>query len=323
MKFSMVRLRSPQVFDGSTLLTRSFRFAIWLIVVTAFVVSGCSSILGRGTRDRGPQKDVLATEPNIEPLVFIADYASGAINATGGMDVWMKTKKLDLYGVVTVYEPDDSFYLTEHHFEVYPWLNSIKVSAQEPLSRFVWQFSEGRFNVLEGDEKVDVSPSCLLSRAETGVSYRDYAEAILNAITAPLRFLDVSVGFIKEPGPVKMEGQWYYPIAQTYPAQKASGPGSEQMDVTPVEGPRPAGTQPYWSKVVFFQNRDSPASGGQGSLVDMVWFADIDQKKFLAVRGYDYEEVQEGGVLVPTRVEIFRTDARAVTEERLVKIDFK
>jgi len=309
------------IFDSCPPFVWRVKFAIWLIVVAAFIVSGCSSIfhrpssiLGpgtrdeeRGTRDLGPQKDVLVAEPNIEPLVFIADYASGAINATGGMDVWMKTKKLALIGVGTFFEPDDSLYLTEHHFEVYPWLNSIKVSAQEPLSRFVWQLSEGRFNVLEGDErdpalrepKVDVSTRI--------VSYRDYVEAILNAITAPLRFLDVSVGFIKEPGPVKMEGQWYYPIAQTYPAPKAIGPGSEQMDVIPVE--------PYWSKVVFFQNRDS-------SLVDMVWFADIDQKKFLAVRGYDYEEVEEGGILVPTKIEIFKTNARAVTEERLVKIDF-
>jgi len=309
MKFS--------IFNPSAPLRTGFRFAIWLIVVAAFVVSGCQQ-RHRVPAERGPQKDVSATEPNIEPLVFIADYASEAIEATGGMDVWMKTKKLELDGVVTFFEPDDSLYLTEHHFEIYPWLNSIKVSAQEPLSRFVWQLSEGRFNVLEGDEKSDVAPRV--------VTYRDYADAILNAITAPLRFLDVSVGFIKEPGPVKMEGQWYYPIAQTYRVQKASGIGSEQMDVTPVE--------PYWSKVVFFQNRDSPASGGQGSLVDMIWFAKIDQKsptlqsfgdgaKFLAVRGYDYEEVEKGGVLVPTRIEIFKTDARAVTEERLVKIDFK
>ncbi len=298
------------------------RNAVWMILVVAFVVSGCSSIFhlpssilgrgtrdeGRGTKDQGPQKDVLVAEPNIEPLVFIADYASGAINATGGMDVWMKTKKLDLDGVVTFYQPDDSLYLTEHHFEVYPWLNSIKVSAQEPLSRFVWQFSEGRLSLLEGDKKLEVAAKV--------VSYRDYADAMLNVITAPLRFLDVSVGFIKEPGPVKMEGRWCYPIAQTYPAPKAIGPGSEQIDVTP--------RQPYWSKVVFFQNRDS-------SLVDMVWFAKVDegprsagtQKKFLAVRGYDYNQVKEKGVLAPTKIEIFRTDARAVTEERLVKIDFK
>ncbi len=274
---------------------------IWLILATAFLVSGCG---------RRQKKDVSLSEPNIEPLVFIADYASDAIEATGGMDVWMKTEKLDLVGVVTVYEPvsawpsqdgpDNSLYLTEHHFEVCPLLNSIRILAQEPLSSFVWQFSEGRFSLLEGDEQLDVAPRV--------VSYRDYAEAILSVITAPMRLVDESVGFIKEPGPVKMEGIWYYPIAQTYSHRKVSGPGSEQMDVAPVE--------PYWSKVVFFQNRDS-------SVVEMVWFAKFDEKKFLAIRGYDYEEIEEKGVSAPTKIEIFETDARAVTEKRLVKIDFE
>lgn len=265
------------------------RNTFWLIVVMAFVVSGCQ---------KRQKKEVSVTEPNIEPLVFIADYASDAIEATGGMDVWMNTEKLQLDGVVTVYEPDDSFYLTEHHFEVYPWSNSIQISAQEPLSRFVWQLSNGQFSVLEGDEGIDI----------TVVSYRDYAEAILNVITAPVRFLDESVGFIEEPGPVKIEGLWYYPIAQTYSPQKVSGPGSEQMDIAPVE--------PYWSKVVFFQNRES-------SVVELVWFAKFDEKKFLAVRGYDYKQVEENGVLAPTKIEIFKTDARTVVAERLVKIDFR
>lgn len=287
-----------------------FRFAIWLIVVTAFVVSGCQ---------QRKKRDVTATEPNIEPLVFIADYASDTIKATAGMDVWMKTKKLELVGVVTIYEgsreegsqPDNSFYLTEHHFEIYPWLNSIKISAQEPQSRFVWQLSEGRLSLLEGDTKLDVAPTGLLSKTETGVTYRDYADAILNVITAPVRLVDESVGFIKEPGPVKMEGRWYYPIAQTYPAPR---PTSEEGRGTNDEGR--AAAQPYWSKVVFFQNKDN-------SLIDMVWFAKIDQKKFLAVRGYDYEEIEKGGILAPTKIEIFTTDARAVLEQRVVKIDLK
>jgi len=287
------------IFDSCPPFVWRVKFAIWLIVLSAFIVSGCRRV---------QKREILTTEPNIEPLVFTADYASGAIQATGGTHVWMKTKKLELDCVVTFYQADDSLYLTEHHFEVYPWLNSIKISAQEPLRRFVWQLSQGRFNVLEGDEKYDVSPKI--------ISYRDYAEAVLNLVAAPVRFLDELVGFIKEPGPVKMEGRWYYPIAQTYPAQKASGLASEQIDVTPVE--------PYWSKVVFFQDRDS-------SLVDMVWFAKVDegprsagtQNKFLAVRGYDYKEAEKNGVLVPTKIEIFRTDARLAKAERLVKIDFK
>jgi len=277
----------------------SLRFAIWLIVVTAFVLSGCQ---------KRQKKEMSATEPNIEPIVFIADYASGAIQATGGTDVWMKTKKLELDCIVTFFETGDSLYLTEHHFEVYPWLNSIKISAQEPLSRFVWQLSGEQFSLLEGDNQLDVVPRVL--------SYRDYAEAVLNLVTAPVRFLDEPVVFIKEPGPVKVEGLWYHPIARIYPVPpsgvpQASSPNSKQEDIKTV--------QPNFSKVVFFQNRDS-------SLVDMIWFADIDQKKFLAVRGYDNKPANGGeksGVLVPTKIEIFTTDARLAKAKRLVKIDFK
>ncbi|MFQ6036069.1 MAG: hypothetical protein ACE5NM_09535, partial [Sedimentisphaerales bacterium] len=231
--------------------------------------------------------------------------------ATGGMDVWMKTEKLALDGVVAIYEPDDSFYLTEHYFEVYPWSNSIRISAQEPLSNFLWQFSAGQFATLQGDNEKDVAPRV--------ISYRDYAQATLCIITAPVRLVDESVGFIKEAGPVKMEGQWYYPIVQTrfsIPPDRVGGQNPESGIQNQV--------QPYWSKVVFFQNTDS-------SLVDMVWFAKVEegprfagtQKKFLAVRGYDYKEVVENGVLVPTRIEIFRTDDRAVIGQRMVKIDFK
>ena len=314
------------IFDSCPPFVWRVKFAIWLIVVTAFVVSGCQ---------RRQKKEMSATEPNIEPLVFIADYASGAINATGGMDVWMKTEKSELDCVVTFFEPDDSLYLTEHHFEVYPWLNSIKISAREPLSKFVWQLSNGQFSVLEGSEAVDVWDPALREPSPSPFSYRDYAEAVLSIITAPVRFLDESAVFIKEPGPVKMEGLWYYPIARTYPAPR---PSSEEGRGTSYEGR--AGTQPYWSKVVFFQKKDN-------SLVDMVWLAATpdqvggegprsagtqksptlqsfgDGAKFLAVRGYDYKEVEKGGVLVPTKIEIFKTDARAVVAERLVKIDFK
>jgi len=136
---------------------------------------------------------------------------------------------------------------------------------------------------LEGAERVDALP--------VAIENRHLADAILNIITAPVRFLDKSFTFTKVPQPVKIEGQWYYPIER------------ERIFI---------GAIPYWSKVVFYQNRDT-------SLVDMLWFAG---EKFLAVRGYDYREVEKKGVAVPTRIEIFRTDADGVLQERLVKIDY-
>jgi len=275
--------------------------AVWLFILLFFVLTACESrLLLDKLGGQRPERELLAIGPDIETLTVAADYASHAVKATGGLDAWTKTKKLEFDGVVTFYHPDNSFYLTEHHFEVYPWSNSIRISAREPLTKFVWELTRGRFSVLQGDERADVSAMA--------VSYCDYAQAILSVVTAPVRLVDASVGFVKSPTPVKIEGLWYYPIEQTYLIERVTPDSIDKKDITPVER--------YWSKVVFFQNRDS-------SLVDMVWFADIEQKKFLAVRGYDYKQTREDGVLVPAKIEIFETDAQAVLKQRVVKIDFK
>lgn len=256
----------------------------------ALVVAGCGLLHKRDV-------DALASGPGVETLAIKADYASAAIEVTGGLQCWAKTRKLDFDCVVTVYRPDDSFYLTEHHVNVYPWSNSIRISAQEPLSKFVWQLSNGRFSVSEGNERADVSPMRGL--------YRDYAEAILNVTTAPVRFLDDSAGFIKAPEPVKMEGLWYYPIEQTQHIAPAASAARGRKHIAP-----------HWSKVIFYQNRDS-------LLVDMLWFADVGKERFLAVRGYNYKEVEKDGVSAPTQIEIFITDAHSVFKKRIAKIDVK
>jgi predicted small secreted protein len=266
-----------------------------LVLLTVFVVAGCEQSHRKG-------KDVLDYGPALETLAAPVDYAAEAIKATGGLQRWAKTTKLNIDCVVTLYQPDGSFYLTEHRFEVYPWSNSIRISAREPLSNFVWQLSNGRFSLLEGRERADVSP--------IAGSYRDYAEAILAATTAPVRLLDNSVRFIKAPEPVKMEGLWYYPIEWVRPVEQLRAPSDERRTTSK------AGTQPYWSRVIFYQNRNS-------SLVDMLSFAELDKQKFMAVRGYDYREVEEGGVLVPTKIEIFTTDARSIFKKRVATIDFK
>jgi hypothetical protein len=110
--------------------------------------------------------------------------------------------------------------------------------------------------------------------------------------TAPVRFLDKSVEFTRLSSPVKMEGLWYYPIERVS-----------------------SDDEPDLYKVVFYQNNDS-------SLVDMIRFVSVDGKNSLAVRGYDYRKVEKKQVLVPTKIEIFRIDAKGVLQERLVKIDF-
>jgi hypothetical protein len=106
------------------------------------------------------------------------------------------------------------------------------------------------------------------------------------------------VAFSKEPKPVKLEGLWYYPIERAAPAQRRGG------------------IEPYWSKAVFYQSTET-------SLIDMVWFSDIEPGKFLVARGYDYKKLEKDGVLIPMKIEVFKTDAPGVLKERLIKIDIK
>ena len=242
--------------------------------------------------------DVIVVEPNLV-VESLPDYVSRAIEATGGRQAWTEAKSLRLDCVVTFYKSDGSFYLTEQDYEIYPWLNSIRISATEPQGNFVWELSRGG---LEGGESWYTGiglPVQLCSK-------HYFTELILDITTAPVRFLDKPVVFTKDSRPVKMEGLWYHSIERVNP------------DKTGI-----------FSYAVFYQNRDS-------SLVDIIWFAGVDSSVIaseaqpsvaipisLAVRGYDYREVEKGGVRVPTKIEIFRTDAAGVLQERLVKIDSK
>lgn len=271
-----------------------------LIIIAACISAGCQQQV---------KEDAFAAEPNAEDVAAMAAYLSQAFEAAGGVQAWVRTKRLDLDGVVTFYRPDGSFYLTEHHFEVYPWSSSIRISAKEPVADFVWEFSPGKFRTVKGDAEENVAPM--------RVPYRDYAEAVLTVATAPARFLDSTARFVRDSAPVKMEGLWYWPVERLYPIQEQDEGGDQQILVGSAEADEdgPATPEPYWSKVVFYQNRES-------SLVNMLWFADVDEDKFLSVRGYDYAATREEGVLVPTKIEIFNTDALGVFKERMIEVDF-
>ena len=268
----------------------------WLVLMVLIAVIGIVAGCQQEYKEEPKAPiDVIVVEPN----VVVPNYASRAIEATGGLDAWTKAKKLRLDCVVTFYKSDGSFYLTEQDYEIYPWLNSIRISATEPLGTFVWELSRGG---LEGGEAWHTGiglPVQLCSK-------HYFTELILDIITAPVRFLDKPVVFTRDSRPVKMEGLWYYLIERVNP------------DKTGI-----------FSYAVFYQNRDS-------SLVDMIWFAGVDSSVIvseaqpsvaipisLAVRGYDYRELEKGGVRVPAKIEIFRTDAAGVLQERLVKIDSK
>ncbi|MHC4678852.1 MAG: hypothetical protein ACYTEK_09165 [Planctomycetota bacterium] len=254
--------------------------SVCLILAVGILMGGCKS-------DREDEEDavVLARGPALGALSAPSEYAAGAIDATGGMNAWARTKQLQLDCVVTFFRPDGSFYLSEQSYRIYPWSDSLEISAREPQGAFAWRLSKGQFEVLQGAERVGDLPLTVASRC--------FAEAILSIVTAPVRFLDSSAEFARQDAAVKMHGQWYHPIrTEAGPVEGSSGPATE---------------------IVFYQDRDS-------SVVDMMGFACAAKKKSLTVRGYDYEKVEKGGLAVPTRIEIYRgggADAR----DRLVKID--
>ena len=262
-----------------------FSKTIWMVLVVAFIFTGCQR------KYKEEAEDVLDSGPVLEAISVTPDYVVRAIESAGGWKAWTRTKELQLDCVVTFYQPDGSFHLTEHHHVVYPWSNSIQISAREPKGSFVWQLSKGKFDILQNGGQNDALPVVIGSN--------HFAEMILSVITIPARFLDESAEFSKETTGLKIQGQWYYPITRRS---------------KPVLGAEPEPAR-HLSKAVFYQDRDS-------SLVDMLLFADMTGEKFLAVRGYDYTEIEKEGVRVPVRIEIFRTDTRGNLQERLVKIDY-
>jgi hypothetical protein len=271
------------------------------MIVAACIAAGC--------QQQTKEDSFAAAEPNAEDVAAMAAYLSEAFEAAGGVQAWVRTKRLNLDGVVTFYRPDGSFYLTEHHFEIYPWSSSIRISAKESVADFVWEFSPSKFRTVKGDVEENVAPM--------RVPYRDYAEAVLAVTTAPARFLDSTARFVRDSAPVKMEGLWYWPVERLCPIEEQDEAGDQQVLVGAAEADEdgPATPEPYWSKVVFYQNRAS-------SLVNVLWFADVDEDKFLSVRGYDYAATRDKGVLIPTKIEIFDTDALGVFKERMIEIDF-
>ena len=172
---------------------------ICVILAAAIVLAGC----------RAQQKQeavVLARGPDLASLPAPSHDASAAIDAVGGLDAWTKTRQLKLECVVTFYRPDETFYLTEQSYDIYPWSNALEISAREPQGAFAWRLVKGQFEVLKGAERVKELP--------LNVAGRCFAEAILEIITPPARLLDKSAEFAGEETAVKLHGQWYQPISR-------------------------------------------------------------------------------------------------------------
>ena len=256
------------------------RIILWgLLLSTAFAVTGCQE---PQKLPAVPAADPLAYGPDVNSIVVTDNFAEQAIAATGGCEAWVKTKKLELDCVVTFYNKDGTYYLTEQYHDIYPWSNAIRVSSVEPQGKFVGLLLKDNFKAE--------------SPAQVRVQYdiRNMMYAVRYITTAPVRFLDKSVRFVKD-APVRMEGLWYYPIRCSMLSSQTTGNEPRQ--------------------VVFYQNRDT-------TFIDIIRFVNPVGMKSLMVRGYDYRIVKEAGLLLPTRIEVFKTNLIGVIQKRLLKIEY-
>lgn len=104
--------------------------------------------------------------------------------------------------IVTFYEPDGSYYLTEQRHQILA-ADSIEISAEEPQGDFICQLSGWNFKVLAGAKQIAGSPIAMCDRF--------FAQAVLDIIVAPFLIGDEPAdGETDERQPVKIEGQWYH-----------------------------------------------------------------------------------------------------------------
>ncbi len=255
-----------------------------LIVLIALALTGCGR---KAARESAPDLSLLATGPQRQPLPTPRAFVSAALDATGGLAAWERCRQIEFHAAVTACERDGCYYLTEHDFVVWPWSDSVQVTAREPRANLTWQIVRGRYHAARADPNTDVSPLRGLSR--------EYADAVLQIATAPVRMLEDRVLLGPRPATVQIVGQWYLPIDAKFKEQTAA---------------------PDWTQGIYFQSVDR-------SVVDMIWLGNPVTHKFIIARGYDYAPATNGGVLIPTKIEVFQSDPDADIGPRLALVDLK
>jgi hypothetical protein len=248
------------------------------------MLTGCGR---QASKEATPNFDLLARGPERAGLSSRYPFVSAALDATGGLTAWEQCKRIEFRALVTACEGNGCFYLTEHDFVLCPWSEAIQVTAHEPRADFTWQVVGDRHYAQQADPNLDVSP--LRSRC------CDYADAVLRITTAPVRMLETNAPLARRPAAVQITGQWYLPIDADYQAEKVGL---------------------YWTQGTYFQSQGKP-------LVDMIWLGNAGARKFLIVRGYDYAKEGASGVLIPTKIEVFQSDAEANIGPRLALVDVK
>jgi hypothetical protein len=250
------------------------------IVCTLFtfiVLTGCQ---------KSVKHENLAIDPMAQKVSVPPQFAYASIDKAGGLEAWGRVREIQLDCIVAVYDKDAGYYLTEQKYEIFPWSDSIVISGKESQASYEWQLKQGKFDVLKGTGQIN--------SLKNQIDDICFAEAILNLVAAPAKFLDKSVIYSRDTNAVNIQGRWCYPITSSL---SADGESSLSAGDT-----------------VFYQNRVS-------SLVDTILLTCGSNNAFFLVCGYDYRPIQEGEISIPSRIEIYTAGKEGESQRQLFRID--
>jgi hypothetical protein len=228
----------------------------------------------------------LAVDPLAETVAIPSEYATEALDKTGGLVEWGKVNQIQLKCIVTFFNKDAGYYLTEQSHKIYPWSNSIVITGKESKENYSWQLSNGKFDILKGSEQ--------LANFENQIDSGCFASAILDLMIAPVRLIDKSFVYTRDSTEVNIQGQRCYPITVS----------------------RPENTKLLESvyNTVYYQNRVS-------SMVDMVLLTSRSNNSSFLACGYDYKEIKNGGISIPYRIDIHLAGKDGASLRQLFRID--
>ena len=246
---------------------------------TFIVLTGC----GKSVKQ---EENSLAIEPLAEMIAIPSDYATKALDKTGGLEAWGRVRQIQLNCVVTFYDKDGGYYLTEQNCEIYPWSDSIVISGKESQDKYIWQLTRGKFEVLEGKEQI--------ANFKNQIDSGSFASVILDLMTAPVRLLDKSFLYTRDSTEINIQGQLCYPITMS------SRENSEMPQSV--------------YNIIYYQNKLS-------SLIDIILLSSRSDNKSFLVFGYDYEEIINAGISIPNSIEIHLAGRDGTSQRLLLKID--
>jgi len=193
--------------------------------------------------------------------------------------------------------------------EIEPWAGSVRISADEPQGRLVWQLSNAGFKVLYGAERVANLPVKLCDE--------NFATLLLDMTTAPVRIISnagpvggtngTSGSSIKCGQAVKIKGQWYYPIELTGGEGKVT-----RIFYQPLRGQNADGSLPS----------APPCVGRRRGRLDIIRLVDEENEVFLMAHGYNYREIKGLGIAIPNKIEIFKTHPQGARGQKLVEVSY-